>query len=87
MRAFISEVWDWADEGTRHDIPLCCGVRFGIGCARPKPLCSIFPRLARLSQYGPRRLFAAWDGQGYVPCEAHLLLFLLTGYRPSIKQD
>lgn len=35
----------------------------------------------------PRMAFAAWDGQGYVPCEAHLMFYLLTGWRPDIKQD
>jgi len=35
----------------------------------------------------PRHAFATWDQQGYVPCEYHLLRWILTGRRPNIKQD
>jgi len=85
----ILRVWGWADEGRQHGIPTCCGIRFGIGCERPKPFARFFPRTAvRIGRmFSPRLAFAAYDQQGYVPCEAHLALWLLTGYRPKIKQD
>lgn len=35
----------------------------------------------------PRQLFGYWDGQGYIPCEYHLLKWVLTGVRPDIVQD
>lgn len=67
----IREVLDWAHEGTRHDIPFCCGLRFGFDCARPKPFARFFPRIVpRLARaLSLRHHFAIWDGQGYVPCE------------------
>lgn len=34
-----------------------------------------------------RRAFALLDNQGYVPCEYHLLKWLVTGWRPEIMQD
>lgn len=88
MAPFLARVRDWADEGERHGIPRCCGLRFGVGAERPKVLGWVAPRLkARVRLLTPRMAFAAWDGQGYVPCEAHLMLYLLTGWRPYIKQD
>ena len=86
----IEEILDWAQEGRRHDIPWCCGLRFGFHCARPKPLYRMgFLRLAKridVFRWRPRRAFSTWDGQGYVPCEGHLLLWLATGWRPTIRQ-
>lgn len=87
-------ILSWAEEGRKHDIPWCCGLRFGFGCVRPK----FFPtfglwRLWRLKQrlailgFSPRVSFGYWDAQGYIPCEYHLLKWLLTGRRPNIMQD
>lgn len=88
MRAFLAEVSSWADTGEVHGIPRCCGLRFGFEAERPKVLGRLAPRVkARMWGLGPRKAFATRDGQGYVPCEAHLLLFLLTGWRPTIRQD
>ena len=86
---FFREVWWWAEEGRQHDIPTCCGIRFGISCERPKPIARFFPRFAvRVRDTLSLRLaFAAQDQQGWVPCEAHLALYALTGYKPKIKQD
>lgn len=86
----IQEVFDWASEGRRHDIPWCCGLRFGFDMARPKILPrfgSVGMRLHQVLHSGPRHTFAGLDGQGYVPCEFHLARWLLTGERPDIKQD
>jgi len=90
--SFLREVWSWAEEGHKHGIPTCCGIRFGISAARPKPLYWTRTGL-RLShrinvfKYDPRRRFSEQDQQGYVPCEYHLLRWLLTGKRPTIRQD
>jgi len=85
-------VWEWAEEGHRHGIPTCCGIRFGIEWERPKlgwlmttPQVRIWVRLLRLV-HAPRSAFALSDGQGYVPCEYHLVRWLLTGKRPEIFQ-
>jgi hypothetical protein len=85
----LREIWGWAVEGRKHDIPWCCGLRFGIDCERPKPLRRVHPRFwSRLNRItSPRGAFALWDGQGYVPCEYHLLKWLLGGDWPTIKQD
>lgn len=78
----------WAEEGRRHNIPLCCGIRFGIDCERPKLLVRFLPRLARrLKTFTPRMAMATWDGQGWVPCEYHLVWWVLTGKTPDILQD
>lgn len=86
-------VYEWAEEGHKHGIPTCCGIRFGIDWERPKlgwyiplPATRVLVRAACLFP-APRRAFAMHDGQGYVPCEFHLALWLLTGYRPDIRQD
>lgn len=85
----LKNIWMWATEGRKHDIPWCCGLRFGWDCERPKPLRRVAPRFGgRLSSItSPRKAFALWDGQGYVPCEYHLAKWLVTGDRPTIKQD
>jgi len=42
----------------------------------------------RLIQLFPtaREAFASFDQQGYVPCEYHLIRWILTGKRPNIRQ-
>ncbi len=89
----IRGILSWAVEGRAHGIPWCCGLRYGLDCARPK----FWPKLGwvgmrvhqRLSilVYDPRRSFGTWDGQGFIPCEYHLLKWVLTGGRPDIVQD
>jgi len=90
---FLRRVLDWAAEGHKHDIPTCCGLRFGIGMERPKvgwvlphPFLRPWVRLHSLAMT-PRKAFASHDQQGYVPCEYHLLRWILTGKRPAIPQD
>jgi hypothetical protein len=89
----IHRVLDWAEEGHRHGIPTCCGIRFGIDWERPKVGWFLSQRSVRIwvrlhsLLLTPRHAFATWDQQGYVPCEYHLLRWILTGRRPNIKQD
>lgn len=92
-RRLIREVMDWADEGCKHGIPTCCGIRFGIEWERPKlgwfleaPFLRPWVRWCRLNK-SYRQVFALIDGQGYVPCEYHLVRWILTGKRPDIRQD
>jgi hypothetical protein len=75
------EMRDWADEGERHGIPRCCGLRFGFGAARPKLFSALgFPRLtARIGSLGLRRWAARIDQRGWVPCEAHLIWWIVSG--------
>jgi len=82
-------IFDWARTGREHDIPWCCGLRFGWDQERPNLIRAIAPRFGlRLGLItSPRGAFASWDGQGYVPCELHLFWWLLTGWWPTIKQD
>ena len=89
----LRDVWGWAEEGHKHDIPTCCGIRFGIGWERPKigwflPHPFLRPWVRLQSLYPNRRhAFAIHDQQGYVPCEYHLLRWIVTGKRPAIRQD
>ncbi len=89
----MQRVWSWAEEGHLHGIPTCCGIRFGLDWERPKaawflghPFLRPWVRLTRLFPT-TRHAFASDDGQGYVPCEYHLLRWVLTGKRPEILQD
>lgn len=87
------DILGWADEGKKHGIPWCCGVRFGIDWERPKvgwflPRRLLRPWVRLISLFpDPRGNFAVQDQQGYVPCEYHLLKWLVTGWRPDIMQD
>lgn len=87
--SLFQRVWDWAEEGYKHDIPTCCGLRFGFDCERPKVLPRLGPMGRRVQHLlvSPRHAFAFWDQQGYVPCEYHLIRWLLTGIRPEVRQD
>ncbi len=89
----FNTVLEWAREGRRHDIPWCCGCRFGLDQVLAVP----WYRLGRLGfhlmrvrdalKYSPRHAFAVMDAQGYIPCEYHLVRWVLTGNRPTIRQD
>ncbi len=83
----LRHIYDMVKEGRRHNIPWCCGIRHGIDCVRPKPIGMVHPELcARLKTLGPRQGLAFYDGQGCVPCEYHLLKWLVTGKLPRIKR-
>ena len=74
--------------GLENEIPLCCCLRFAWDTVSPRFLWGPFPRFSlRLRNLLPRHAFAAWDGQGYVPCEFHLAKWLLLGKRPEILHD
>ena len=95
LRAPFQRVWGHAEEGHKHGIPTCCGIRFGLTWERPKvswylphPFLRPWVRLVTVAlPLAPRRAFALYYGHGYVPCEYHLVRWVLTGRRPDIMQD
>jgi len=83
----LDEIRDWADGGELHNIPRCCGLRFGFDASRPKLFSALgFPKVtAKLGYISVRHLWARYDDQGYIPCEYHLLRWAVTGKKPRIK--
>jgi len=73
-------------EGLRSGIPLCCCLRFAWTWGRPGVL-RRFEWWRRAKHLTPRWAYAFRYGEGYVPCEYHLLRWVVTGERPVIRQD
>lgn len=86
MLHMIDKIREWVVEGRLHDIPVCCGIRFGLGHVLRPPQ-NLWSGLIRIHHISPRRAYALHFGEGYVPCEYHLVRWLLTGRKPTIKQD
>ena len=68
------------EEGAERGIPLCCRARWSAGVLRPPLLSRWAPGLSARLRRALRPRYAVADG--IVPCEAHLLRYLLTGKRP-----
>jgi len=88
-------VADWVEEGHKHGIPTCCGLRFGVSQVvrlryridsrlQNTPLHGLASRIAALT---PRHAYSHYFSEGYLPCEYHLLRWLLSDKRPEILQD
>lgn len=77
---YIAAEWQ---AGDRHGFPPCCRARFILAQLRPHPLREVAPYFAqRLRRITPRGAVA----DGYVPCEYHVLKWLVTG-RPGVEMD
>lgn len=70
---YVVEQWD---EGAKHGFPPCCRARFIVSHLRPPLLSRVAPVLSRrLRGFTPRHVIA----DGMVPCEYHLLHWVVTG--------
>lgn len=92
---FTRNVVDWVQEGHKHGIPTCCGIRFGLSQVirlryridsrlQGTPFHGLASRVQDLT---PRHAYAHCFNEGYIPCEYHLAKWLLTNQRPEIRQD
>lgn len=81
----VSVVDLWA-EGRHHGFPPCCIARFVLDPARllgaALPAGRVSRMVGRLVSLGPRHAVA----DGMVPCEGHLVHYLLTGDRSSWRR-
>jgi hypothetical protein len=84
----LKRFWSIYTSGVNSDIPVCCSARFAWDWAVPNPLLELIPHelLDRIRGLSPRRVLSARNPVGYIPCEYHVLKWVLTGKYPRIRE-
>lgn len=71
----------WYAAARALGLPPCCAARLAADAEIPLP--RLGPLAGRLRALTPRYALAARWGSGIVPCEAHLVWWLVTNRRPA----